>query len=232
MTEFAVCAASLCLLLLGTVTISGYQEAQRRTIVAARQAAFEGGWLGDRVSSQSQSSHLATWHFTDAGLVDATGKAQTVDADSVRVTGEVAAVPGQAAIATNVLLTPLRVAGGFLGAGFDLDGQGLRSGTVSAQVRGDNDLPSPFRDLQLGFTQPYALLVDAWNAANPRHVSGRAGGLVPTHALGSLSGLWQGLLAPVSLLEPSLRQLCLGLIEPDRVPDDRLDGGPQARVSC
>jgi len=232
MTEFAVCAGVLCLLLLGTVTISGYQEAQRRTIVAARQAAFEGAWLGERVSSQSLSRRLAALHFSDAALVDATGSTQTVDTSSVRLASSVVAVPGQAAIATNALLTPLRAAGGFLGGGFDLDGQGFLTGTISAQINGGNQLPVPFRDLQLRFAQRYALLTDAWNAANPPHVSRRAGGLVPGHALGSISTLWQGLLAPVSVLEPSLRQLCLGLIEPDRVPDDRLDGGPQARASC
>lgn len=232
MTEFAVCAALLSLVLLGTVTIGGYQEVQRRTIVASRQAAFEGGWLADRSSAQSLSSRLATLHFDDPALIDATGRSREVDADKIRVTSSSESVPGQGAIATNFLLTPLRVAGGFLGGGFDLDERGFRTGTVSAQISPNPHLPSPFTDLRLQFDQRYALLTDAWNAANPRHVARRAGGLVPTRALTSMSGLWQSLLAPVSLLEPSLRQLCLGVIEPDRIPADRLEPGQQAGVAC
>jgi hypothetical protein len=175
---------------------------------------------------------LASLHFTDSALVDATGQSRLVDTDTVRVTSDVIAVPGQAAVATNFLLTPLRVAGGFLGGGFDLNERGFRTGSISLQISGNNHLPPPFRDLQLRFDQRYALLTDAWNAANPQHVAGRAGGLVPAHALASVSGLWRGLLAPVSLLEPSLQQLCLGLIEPDHVPDDRLDAGPRTGAAC
>jgi hypothetical protein len=232
MAEFAVCAAVLSLLLLGTATLSGYQEVQRRSIVAARQAAFEGGWLDGRTSMSSLSNHLAVLHFDDPALVDATGQSRLLDAVDVRVSGDTAPVPGQAAIATNFLLTPLRVAGGFLGGGFDLDARGFRAGAVTARINGDDHLPPPFHDLQLRFDQRYALLTDAWNAANPAHVARRVGGLVPAHALGSLSTLWQGLLAPVSLLEPSLQQLCLGVIEPDRIPEDRLDAGVQREVTC
>jgi hypothetical protein len=232
MAEFAVCATAISLILLGTGTISGYQEVQRRMIVASRQAAFESGWLGDRLDAQSLSSRLAALHFDDPALIDTTGHSPVVDTDNVRVTSGTVSVPGQAAIATNFLLTPLRAAGGFLGGGFDLDQRGFRTGAVSVQIQANPHLPAPFAELRLQFDQRYALLTDAWNAANPGHVTRRAGALVPARALASLSGLWQALLAPVSLVEPSLRELCLGVIEPDRVPEDRLEPGKKTGVTC
>ncbi len=232
MTEFAACAAVLALLLLGTATISSYQELQRRSIFAAREAAFEGGWLGQRTGSRPLREQLAGQHFSDPALTDATGQAAVVDPEAVRLTGGDAQLAGQAAVATHALVTPLRTASGFLGGDFDLDAQGMRTGVVSTDVVGASHLPPPFRDLQLHFEQRYALLTDAWNAGSPQHVARRAGGLVPGHALSAMAGLWRGLLAPVSLLEPSLQRLCLGVIEPDRVPDDRLSAGATAEVTC
>jgi hypothetical protein len=94
-------------------------------------------------------------------------------------------------------------------------------------------MPVPFRTLQLRFSQPYALLGNDWSASGPSHVARRAGGLVPTHVLTPLSRIWRPLSAPLSLFEPSLRDLCFGLLEPDRVPEDRLGPGPVQRpASC
>jgi hypothetical protein len=232
MAEFAACAAVLALLLLGTATISGYQEVQRRGVVAAREAAFEGAWLAGRAGSRPLQEQLAQQHFSDPGLMDATGRAAVVDPDAVRLSGDDTQLAGQAALATRVLLTPLRTVGGFLGGDFDLDDRGMRSGVISADIVGADHLPAPFRDLPLRFEQRYALLADAWNAGSPQHVARRAGGLVPGRALSSISGVWRGLLAPVSLLEPSLQRLCLGVVEPDRVPEDRLGEGAATGVTC
>jgi hypothetical protein len=232
MAEFAACAAVLGLLLLGTATISSYQEVQRRSVIAAREAAFEGAWLAGRAGSRPLQDQLAQQHFSDPGLTDPTGQAAVVDPEAVRLTGSDTQLSGQAAIATRLLLTPLRTAGGFLGGDFDLDERGMRAGLVSTDIVGADHLPAPFRDLQLRFDQRYALLADAWNAGSPQHVARRAGGLVPGRTLSSMSSIWRGLLAPVSLLEPSLQRLCLGVIEPDRIPEDRLDEGVATGVTC
>jgi hypothetical protein len=53
----------------------------------------------------------------------------------------------------------------------------------------------------------------------------RAGGLVPTNRLQALNAVWRPLSLPLGILEPSLRKLCFGLIEPDRIPEDRLGSG-------
>src|SRR5690242_5891184 len=88
MAEFAACAAVLALLLLGTATISGYQEVQRRGVVAAREAAFEGAWLAGRAGSRPLQEQLAQQHFSDPGLTNATGRAAVVDPDAVRLSSD------------------------------------------------------------------------------------------------------------------------------------------------
>ncbi|MDR2216279.1 MAG: hypothetical protein LBE59_10650, partial [Nevskiaceae bacterium] len=61
-----------------------------------------------------------------------------------------------------------------------------------------------------------------WSADGPEHVAQRAGTLVPTHRLALLGDVIRPLLVPLSLLEPSLREFCLGLLDADGVPEDRL----------
>jgi hypothetical protein len=229
MVEFSLCAAALVLLLLGTWTISGYQEVQRRAIVAARQAAFEGAWLAEGLRIDEERLRLGRQHFDDAGLVDATGKTRLVSAQSVQLQAQSGPAPGQGTTAFEVLIAPLRAAGGFLGGGFDLANRGFRTGAVVAETQVLPHLPAPFRDLQLRFRQPYALLSDGWNAGGPAQVSQRAGGLVPSSALSGLAGLWSAMSVPLAVIEPSLGQLCPALIEPDRVPEDRLSPGQAQR---
>jgi hypothetical protein len=227
MVEFAVGASVVALLLLGTVTIGGLQEVQRRGIVAAREAAFFGTWVGQRVGNAALRNQLAGAHFDDAGLENATGRARLAGKGDVSLTASTMGAPGRSAAAVQTLITPLQVAGGFLGGGFDLRDSGYRTGVLRTQISGTAGLPTPFDNLRLRFDQPYALLGDAWASGSPLQVERRAGGLVPSHALTSLSALWRPFTAALGLLEPSLRQLCLGLIEPDRVPEDRLGPGPR-----
>ena len=179
MVEFSLCASSLVLLLLGTWTIGGYQEVQRRTIVAARQAAYEGAWSAQGFRIEEERSRLASLHFDDAGLADATGAGRLVSTQSVQLQAESGAAPGQATAAFEFLNAPLRASSRFLGSGFDLPNEGFRSGTVIAETHAVANLPLPFRGLQLQLGQPYALLADGWNAAGPAQVVRRAGGLVP-----------------------------------------------------
>jgi hypothetical protein len=119
----------------------------------------------------------------------------------------------------------LRVAGGFLGGNFDLSADGLLDGSISVDIAPDPYLPAPFDGMEVQLRQPFALLTDAWNASGASHVRSRTAGLVPTTTLSGLQTLWRPLLAPLALIEPSLAQLCLGMVEADRVPNDRLSAG-------
>lgn len=220
MTEFAVAAAVLGLLLLGSATLAGLQRVDRQVQLMAREAAFTAAWRGER-----SAAALHARHAMQPSLVDAYGAPLVARPDQVRLDGAHVAAPGQAGIAAEALLAPLRVAGGFLGAGFDLELGGFRTGTVSARTQASARLPAPFAALALELRGRYAILDDAWHAADPAHVQRRTAGLVPTSRLQEWAMVWRPLAVPLSLLEPSLRDYCPGIIEADRVPEDRLGAG-------
>jgi hypothetical protein len=229
MVEFAAGVAVLAMLMLGTITVVGLQEVQRRNISAAREAAFQGAWVRQRDSIASLRGQMAREHFDEPGLTNATGTDRMLAPADVDLTASTGATPGRGAAAVDFLMRPLRATGGFLGAGFDLDDKGFQHGIVRADIRGAARLPVPFDSLQLSFEQPFALLADDWSAAGPSHVGRRAGGLVPTHLLSPVANLWRPLSVPLALFEPSLAELCFGLIEPDHVPEDRLGPGRAQR---
>lgn len=224
MTEFAVGMTSLALLLLGSITIAGYQELQRRTVLAARQATFEGEWAGSGESRATAMRRAVEVQLNDPTLLDPHGNRYIESAD-ISIEASVLPAPGRAQTASTLMLEPLRVAGGFLGGDFDLTSRGLLAGEVILNIPSRPFLPEPFATLQLELRQPISRLTDAWNAGSPGHVRDRVAGLVPASALSDLQGFWRPLLAPLTLVEPSLARLCLGIIEPDRVPEDRLGAG-------
>jgi hypothetical protein len=233
MAEFAAGVAVLGMLALGCISVVGIQEIQRRGIVAAREAAFQAEWLRQRSGVESVREQLARENFDDPALTNATGTARMLRPADVELTAATGGAPGRGAAAVEFLFQPLRAAGGFLGGNFDLGDDGFLTGIVRTSLGGADRMPEPFNSMQLRFDQPYALLGNDWSASGPSHAGRRAGGLVPTHLLTPLSALWRPLSVPLSLFEPSLRDLCPGLIEPDRVPEDRLGPGPLQRpASC
>jgi hypothetical protein len=231
MTEFAVGAAVLALLMLGTITLAGYQEVQRRSVAMARQAAFETAWRGSRAARVAPAAHLYNTQLDDVALEEPAGGLRYVrSANDVRLDAAQIGPPGQAGTTVTALVGGLRTVDGFLGGDFDLTQHGYLQGSVAVIVAPQAPLPAPFTDLELQFRQPYALLTDEWNSGDAQHVRRRVSGLVPTQRISDLSGPWQSLLAPLSLIEPALAELCLGLIEPDRVPEDRLGPGSTPRT--
>lgn len=223
MVEFAIASTVLSLLLLGTVTLSGYMEVQRRVITGARQVAYASLWSHGR-----QAVDTPRWHaslFADSAVQHAQTGAPYVSLDdlSVRVTsGEVL---GAAANSARLMLSPLRAAGGFAGSGFDLQNDGLMHAQLEARIAPLAGALSPFDALDLPMAATFVVLGDAWQASGADQVRRRAGGLVPGQRLEALSGLWRALLAPVRLLDPSVGQLCLGIVEAERIPEDRLGPG-------
>jgi hypothetical protein len=225
LVEFAVGLAAFVLLGLGTATLAGYQEVQRRSIIAARQVAFDAIWRQGRALSRPVVERSYTLHLEDPGLRDATGRSRLLTQQDFQVEGSRQSTPGVAATAVHSLVDPLAVVGGFLGGEFDLAADGYARGAVSVHLRPLASLPAPFDQMDIQLSQPYALLGDAWNASGSPQVRRRTSGLVPTQSLAALSGLWRGLAAPIGVFEPSLRDLCLGLIEPEGIPTDRLGPG-------
>jgi hypothetical protein len=226
MTEFAVGLAVCSLLLLGSITMSGYQEVDRRLVLAARQSAWQDARTAGAMDTRVAAGALHRGFLADVGVLDPSARNLLVRSDEdVSLEAASTAPDGLAGSVATVLLAPLRVAGGFLSSGFDLQEGGLVTGAVGARIAPVNTVPPPFDTLDLQLRVPFALLEDAWNAGGVAHVRSRASGLVPTTRLRTVNAIWRPLSVPLGLVEPTLDQLCLGLIEPDRVPDDRLGPG-------
>lgn len=225
LVEFAAGAAAMSLLLLGTVLLAGYQEVDRRGLFAARQQAHEGAWLGGRVPQATQVRALYSAQLADPGVSAPFDGHQYIAEDGLAVEEGETGAGGAAATAADVMLQPLRAAGGFLNPAFDLANDGLVRGVVRSRLLPPAGAPAPFGSLALELAAPYALLGDAWHAGGATHVVRRTGGLVPGSTLTGLARIWQPLLAPVRLIEPSFGELCLGMVEAERIPEDRLGAG-------
>ncbi|MEO8308952.1 MAG: hypothetical protein ABI616_13020 [Pseudomonadota bacterium] len=225
LVEFAGGSAVFLLLLLGGITLSGYQEVQRRGTSAARQLAFQSAAHFPQATHQESAQRLYAGHFDDVGLLDAVGRSRYVESDDIAQSLQIGAAPGIAADAAGLLLSLLEAGSALTGRKLELDAGGYVSGQVTAHLATQRWTPEPFRNLDLMLRQPYAILSDPWNSGSPRQVRDLASSLVPTQKLAELSNAWQALAVPLSLIEPTIGKLCLGLIEPDTVPEDRL--GPR-----
>lgn len=225
MAEFAAGSAVLALLLLGSLAMGGFQESDRRLALAARQSTWQQSWAPPHGDAAMHARELHRRNFADAGSMDPTGRQLLVGEDDLAVSAGYHEATGVAGTSAELMVAPLRTVSGFLGAGFDLRDDGIMRGSLTARLEPLTALPRPFDTLELQFNAPYALLGDAWHAGGTRHVQERAGGLVPATRLAALNSIWRPLAAPLSIVEPSLGQLCLGAVEADRIPEDRLGPG-------
>ena len=92
-------------------------------------------------------------------------------------------------------------------------------------------LPSVTRIEAEGFLlrESLAVLVDPWASASARQVSRRTAALSVAGPLRDLTEPLRPVRWAAALLEPAIERLCLGRIEPDIVPPDRLIGGSGLR---
>ena len=225
MVEFALAVVSMVLLAFGTIMIGRYQQVQFQAIVAARHATYQHAWTGERLGPDALEQRGRALFFTNAGWRDATGRRALIDPGTdTHVAATEGAAPEASSAMIEFLLQPLRLVSGFLGAGFDLSSRGLHTSVVRVDLSPVLQLPAPFNELRLNFEERSAVLGDAWSAAGPTQVVRRVSGLMPTGLFAQQRDLLLPLSAPIRLLEPAFARLCLGLVEPDRVPVDRLEG--------
>lgn len=225
MAEFAIVAGLFVLLLLGTEMIFRFHEVQRQAVLAAREAAFTATWTEGRLAPQTLQRRVRYWHFEQPGWMDPTGnEAVPSREDAVSLRLGTVAPPGTAAAAVDFAMQPLRALGGFLGPGFDLPVDRFAQAVVGVQLDPIARLPAPFDTLRIELSEQLGVLGDSWMAAGPQHVAQRTAGLVPTGFIGRQSSWLRPALSPLTVIEPALSRLCLGLIEPEYVPQDRLAG--------
>ncbi len=231
MAEFVVSLGVLSILLLGLPALQRYHQLQFAGIGAARELA----WLGSAdpagrggATGSGLDVLRAQWLPGGAGHVDA----QLADIESIDPAVSRGSLPGIAGDATQALLLPFLPLQA-LGARHDLDASGLRSAQLTLHVRSPDSLPEPFNGLALDLTEYHAVLANGWGASAVAQAASRAGGLVPTQVLAPARPLLAVGTLLLSVLEPDFRKLCLGLVDPEVVPADRLgNGGNGAPVTA
>ena len=226
MVEFAVASSVLLLLALGMPLIARYHDIQRQAMLAARQGAVSASWLQGRVSPDVLEQQGRELHFRQDGWRDPTGQVALPAGDeAIRLAFTEGPPPGNLTSIMSVLVRPLQAVGGFLGADFDLSLQRFHRASVTVELPGLPHLPAPFEQLSLEVAERSAVLGDAWQSGGPEQVARRTSGLVPTSLLASQAVWLKPVLLPLTLIEPAVARLCLGLVEPEWVPVDRLAGG-------
>ncbi len=226
MVEFAIAVSVLILLGLGMSLIARYHDIQRQAILAARQGAFSASWLQGRVTPVDLEQQGRELHFRNEGWRDPTGQiVLPANDEAIHLSFTEGPPPGTVPSMMSLLVRPLQAVGGFLGADFDLSLQRFHRANVTVELPGLPPLPAPFDQLALQLQEQSAVLGDPWQSGSPEQVARRTAGLVPTSLLASQAVWLKPVLLPLTLIEPAVSRLCLGLIEPEWVPVDRLEGG-------
>jgi hypothetical protein len=217
MAEFAVAAGVLATLLLCMPVLCRYHELQVASIEAARRVAFEGSWR------ESGGGHVDVAPLRNALFPD-TGDAAQVTAQRVQAGLDAGSESGLAGRSTRLLLAPFRLAR-VLNSGFDLHEPVMYTADMAVALSRPAQLPDPFSQTPIEFHERYALLSGDWASSGPSQVADRAGGLALTRAVPPVRTVVRWTARLLSVFEPALRELCLGQIDPEHVPADRLGQG-------
>ena len=214
LVEFALAVAVLATLLVGMPVISRYHELQIATFEGARRLAFETAWLPPGATRPD------TRAMREALFPSVVDSDQPV-AERLSSSDSLSPTPGPAGQAMRVLLAPFKAVAR-LASGFDLRDTTLSREELTVAVSRPAGLPEPFAGIPIELHGSYTVLGDDWASAGPGQVARRAGSLVITHAAQSLHGLTAVATGLLAIIEPAFHQFCPGIIDPERVPADRL----------
>jgi hypothetical protein len=221
LVEAAVAVAVLAVLLAAFPGLLAYQDIQRAALRGARDMSFIAAWYGSAGTTMLEESldeTLAELPWRHPG----DGRRLLERVDAHRATLANSPPPGRAATMLDFIAAPLRGGDSHLGEQFDLTQRGFRQVRVDVAVPALRGAMAPFSELSLDLSGEAALLTDAWNAAGSAHVTRRVAGLVPTRKLADAQSAVQALGGILRVIEPTLAQLCPGLIEPELLPQTRL----------
>ncbi|MCB1625888.1 MAG: hypothetical protein KDI32_14935 [Pseudomonadales bacterium] len=138
------------------------------------------------------------------------------------------ALDGGVGAAIDAAIVSARTAA-LLGRGrIDLANDGLISSEVQIAVAPVGSLPRPLDALALRLTSRTSLLANGWGANSTEQAARRIVAMHPTSGVGSLLEYLQPAIWLASVLEPALLHLCVGRVDPDIVPADRLQSARNA----
>ena len=211
---------------IGMQMVAGWQQAQRQAVLAARETAFTAAWQPPAADAAQRVQRALGLHF-DTIVAQAPGRGESLIDPERGISVHIEPLPlGDTASGLMAqLMRPVQAAASWMAARLALQPGGLQQSRVEVTLASLPGLPAPWSGPGPVLVEQAAVLGDNWAATGPEQVGQCSGGLVPSQALAGPLQALRPLLWPARLLEPSLGQLCVGLIEPERVPADRLTGG-------
>jgi hypothetical protein len=248
MVEMIVGVGVLVTMMLGTMIIARYVDIRSAAVQGSRYVAFERATNLKAVPDAEIERKLRARMFTvsnsplraDDGLADdaqwrnenpnwkdpskRNRRLVTAPKDVQVVTLESEPTSTESR-ALAAVVNGIDTVGDLVGSNFDLDTRAFHKGIVMVKLANLESMPQPLNALNLTFTERTALLTDSWQSGSPGAVAERTGALVPTRLFTEFSGELGSLLRiGLSVFEPSIDELCLGQINPEIVPADRLGG--------
>lgn len=240
MVETLVALLVVVPLWIGIFYVSRWHDLQHATIAAARHAAFE-AWVAAGAEDPAEVEATTRRRIFEDDPARFRGPAPAVDGgdrplwqdmrgDRMVAAPGPAIVVGQAAQPEDVaqaervafdIIGPARALGG---PRFDLRRDAARGASVTVPIALAADLPAPIGGLRFSLVERRQLLVDPWASAGPVQVERRTASLSTVAALQALTRPLEPLRWALSLVEPSFARLCLGRIDADVVPEDRVQG--------
>jgi hypothetical protein len=205
-------AASLLLtpLLFAVVQLSATQSAEQATLGAARAAALAAHHGLDAPGGALPAERIRDLFHPDAETHPEVRTSAARQASSAELAEDIALT----------LIVPARV----VGVG-DVDLARSRAVVAQASVAVPTvsavSVPDEARSR---VAASLSLMVDDWDARGAADVWQRTAALSTTGRIAAWRGPLTMLAAPMRLVEPAVARLCLGRIEPDIVPEDRLRG--------
>jgi hypothetical protein len=243
--EFLASAGVLAALLGGIVVLGKLQDLQSATVAASRYAAFERAMHGDRLASGVLAGHVrarfyeradtpvrsadvrtdaTAWRSIVSHWTDRTARGMPLVARpaDVQVITRESDPPGAAARLASGVATVADRAALLSGGRFDVNRRGYHAAEVSVRVAPLVAEAPPLSRLSVTFRESTTMLGDGWGASGPEHVARRTAAFVPTARLQAVRPALGALRWALRLIEPSIDALCLGRIDPELVPADRL----------
>lgn len=197
-------------LLLAVVQLALVQSTEQAALGAARSAAFAAHLGLDGATGPLPVSRVRELFFPEP---DAAGRVEVA-----RVAQPAAAATAED-VAMALLLPAIAVGSGGLELRRD---RALEARAGAAPPRVFGDVAPGVSGLRLSARLP--LMADDWDAGSASEVAARAAALSTAGRIAAWRGPLSAMAAPMRLLEPAVERLCLGRIDPDIVPQDRLSG--------
>lgn len=198
-------------LMLSMIYLATLMQAEQTAVLTARELAFAALHSADGQVTPEIISRLQVLLTSEEGA-----SAENLDAEVTAT--EIGAVPLLIEQTAMTLLTPAEVVG--VGS-FDLPSVRAARASVVVSVAADSALDLPI-DQPISLREGISFFAGHGAASGPEQVRARTASLSVASVLAEIAQPLEAVADVASVLEPALRMLCIGRIDPEIVPADRL----------